>query len=528
MARRVTQTVRELEDARRSADAANDAKSSFLRNMSHEIRTPMNAVLGMTELLRRTPLSENQKQYADHVLAAGNHLLDLLNDILDLNRMEAGKVELEDQPLDLKAEIETVAAMLRTSAEDKGLALTVTYDPELAHAFCGDGIRLRQILVNLIGNAVKFTHTGRVDIIAVRGPADALEPARQHVRIEVRDTGIGIPEEKQAAIFGEFEQADASTTRRFGGTGLGLAICKRIVALMGGQIGVESTVGKGSTFWLDLSLEAMSDDEFGRLSERSREAVPLRPGIKVLVAEDNPANQIVIEGLLEGLGAAVHIANNGQEAVEQLRNHGADLILMDITMPVMDGLAATKAIRALCEPDCHVPIIALTAHAMPGDGASLLAMGMNDYVAKPVRETELRRALAQWANQAPPAAHPPAEADDTELANSRVLEESDFEDLTQRLGEARMRAVVLAALPAFSAARARLEDALEQADMSAAANAVHEIRGSASTLGAARLAETAARIEEDILSGAFDADAGDVLDRELEAAAKILKDRIAS
>ena len=382
---------RDLTEARDRAEAASRAKSEFLANMSHELRTPMNGVLGMTELVLMTPLSADQRESVTTAYNSAASLLDLLNDILDFSKIEAGKLELDASPFELRPLLESTLAVVRLTAERKGLRLGLDVDAAVPGAVVGDAGRLRQVLVNLLGNAVKFTEHGDVRVsVQPVGPAGD----RLALRFGVRDTGIGIPLDKQDRIFGAFIQADGSTTRKFGGTGLGLAISNRLVALMGGRIEVESAPGLGSLFHFTVPLGVHAGDLHEEAAVRPRAVSASRPGLRVLLAEDNKVNQRVAQRFLERLGHTVALANDGREAVEQWQQQPFDLVLMDVQMPEMDGFEAVAAIRdAERSRGSRTPVIALTAHAMSGDRERCLAAGMDGYLTKPVKLAQLVAAI---------------------------------------------------------------------------------------------------------------------------------------
>jgi CheY-like chemotaxis protein len=368
--------------------------------MSHEIRTPLNGVIGLTSLLQTTPLTPEQREYVCGIQTSGEALLSLISDILDLSKIEAGQLTLERHPLDLRRLVQEVAEVVGTQARAKGLHLSVAVAPAVPAALEGDAVRLRQVLLNLAGNAVKFTERGTVEIAVARAEEDA-EGAL--LWIGVSDTGIGIATEAQARLFEPFVQADASTTRRYGGTGLGLAICKRLVEAMGGQIGVQSALGQGSTFWVTFRLARLQKRRSASQAPRATapaqaEAPPATAHRgRVLVVEDNPINRLVAAGLLEGLGYTVHTVEDGRQAVGAVGREAYDLVLMDLHMPELDGFAATAAIREQeQEAGRRLPIVALTADALAGDAERSRAAGMDDHLTKPLSRERLAAVLERW------------------------------------------------------------------------------------------------------------------------------------
>lgn len=396
-------TFAELEESRKASQEANQQKSQFLANMSHEIRTPLNAIIGMTEMLLRTAEDKSSRDLLAIILEAGQNLLTLIGDILDLSKIEAGKLVLESADFNLVEIIEHAVQLFEKQASIKGLRLRTIIDSSVPQMVIGDPARIRQILVNLIGNAIKFSNEGAVVIRASVDLSNGLDSADQvRLRFSVKDTGIGLSPEQGNKLFQPFVQADGSTTRKYGGTGLGLSICKRLVDSMGGEIGVESEIGKGATFIFTLPLavshkKAETRDEHFHGAQKHALAKALQGRGSVLLAEDHPANQLLAKLQLTELGLAVDVVSNGEEAMQAACEKQYAVILMDCHMPALDGFQATQLIRDHERGSGrHTPIIAMTASAMKDDREACIAAGMDDYVTKPVRLDDLYRMLDKW------------------------------------------------------------------------------------------------------------------------------------
>ena len=391
----------DLQSAKAAAESANNAKSEFLTTMSHEMRTPMNAILGMADLLSETSLGEEQRDYVGIFQKAGASLLDLINNLLDLSKVESGYVELESTAFDLRSVLEKIVEMMRSRALSRGLQLTLEVRPGVPLGLIGDPGRLRQILINLVGNALKFTNEGSVNLRVEPDPAGLLNS----LLFSIIDTGIGIAANKTEMIFGRFNQADSSTTRQYGGTGLGLAISKGLVELMGGRIYCTSEVGLGSTFFVTLPFGLSQERETGELA-LSESTIPRarlpehQPASRILIVEDSEFNLALMKAYLKGGAFELDFAQNGQIAVEKVISGHPHLVLMDLQMPVMDGLEATRAIRQWeAETQARpIPILALTAHAA-GDGAGKsLKAGCTEHLTKPIKKATLLEAIARRLN----------------------------------------------------------------------------------------------------------------------------------
>ena len=502
--------ITELKDARENAQRASQAKTQFLSSMSHEIRTPLNAVLGMLALLRMTPLQERQADYAAKAESAARSLLSLLNDILDVSKIEAGKMALDPRPFSLPTLMEDLEVILFATLGEKPIALHFELDRTLPLWVVGDDMRLRQVLINLGGNAVKFTERGEVCVKVARV---GLKGAQVEVEFSVIDTGIGIAPEEQKQIFEDFSQASTSTTRKFGGTGLGLAICARLVGLMGGELQVESTRGRGSRFffrlWLPVSnVQADPHSRPAPLQEQPIIAEQPLQGCQLLLAEDNAFNQQIARELLTAAGATVRVVSNGREAVRAVAEGGAfDAVLMDVQMPVMDGNEATRRIRQLRDKP-RLPIIAMTANAMEGDREESAAAGMDDHVGKPFVPADLVRTILRHTKQTTPPSTMPPQAPDRRLASEAPAPPAqpplpdapiDRQRAIEALGG--LAELYDGVVPVFRDDLRKklhlLQAGVELLPRREAIRLAHSLKASAATVGAYKLSVLAARVEED-------------------------------
>jgi len=471
------------EKARQDAESASEAKTHFLASMSHEIRTPLNAIIGYTDLLFDQDLKPEQRRLLDRVRFAGAALLTVVNDILDFSKIEAGQIEINPQPFSLHPLIDNTVSVIADVAQRKGLAMQVYLDPAMPKALVGDEARIRQILLNLLNNAVKFTQQGSITLhVGCHGPTGDLE----QVRFSVRDTGIGIPQDQRKHLFHHFHQVNPSDTREFGGTGLGLAISKRLVELMGGNIGLESEEQKGSTFWFTVPLHRADESAIPRqvAAVTAHEHVSAR----ILLVEDLEHNRDLARMILTNAGHEVDTAENGAQAVAAVQAKTYDVVLMDVQMPVMDGVTATKKIRELDHPAKHIPIIAMTANVLPRQVQAFGEAGMNDHVGKPFKRAQLLKKLNTWIVRAAatPSSAPPRDT-------------ASFDDVRDLMGPEWVKGGLTRLQQQIEETFG--EEAAALPDREQLARRAHALASHAAILGFRELAQLCMELEEACLGG---------------------------
>ncbi len=491
--------IRHYAKERENAIRSNNAKSDFLANMSHEIRTPLNGIIGMAELLQSSPLNEEQKNYIKSLKISAEGLNELINDILDISKIEAGHIELEAIPLDLQDVVEEVIDLFKIRTKEKNLKV-ITYFPSLFPMFyIGDSTRIKQVLINLVGNAIKFTDTGHIKISMIPSPND-----NQEVRFEVEDTGIGIPEDKKKHLFQKFAQADTSTTRKYGGTGLGLAICKKLVNFMGGEIDFFRNNHGGTTFWFTLRLTKSNETISQKTIPTLSTDIQKLHGKSILLAEDNKVNQDYALKILNDMNLNVSVANTGKEAFTLYQDHKDapfDIILMDCRMPDMDGYEATIKIREF-EASHNLkrtPIIALTANALKGDMELCLKTGMDDYLSKPVYRKTLETYIAKWTLHLENAS--PILENSTLSSNTKPIVADDFIDLSifnqmKEVMESDMENMIHQYLISVPRYLEQMKDGLNTHSMLHISEAAHTLKSSSALLGATRLQALCTKIEQ--------------------------------
>ncbi|MBP7555252.1 MAG: response regulator [Chitinophagaceae bacterium] len=476
--RRQEHLIQQLNLSEKKQREAARIKENFLANMSHEIRTPLNAILGFTNLLRHKKMDEESSHYLQTIEQSGENLLAIVNDILDLSKIEAGMIRLETASFSLRNLLHAVETMFATRVAEKDLQLTSETDPVLPDILEGDPMRLTQILVNLVNNAIKFTHKGRIHIHVTQ---QGWRGRQLLLAISVADSGIGIESDQLDRIFERFQQAEDSVTRKYGGTGLGLSIVKDLVTLLQGSITVESRPGQGTQFSLVIPFGVAKDNDIQQTDEQQNQpAAGSLQGMEILVAEDNEINQSLIRHLLDRWGATCSFAYNGQDCIEQLRAHHFHVILMDIQMPVMDGYTASQEIRQVLKSD--IPIIAMTAHAMPGEREKCISFGMNEYLSKPVREGQLYQLLTKLGKQGA-AGGPPSPGSFTAVAEKYETIQLDYMREVSLGNTDYEKAVTGQFLEIIPAALAELEEAYTRQQYTLLSKLAHNMRTSVSVVG---------------------------------------------
>lgn len=478
-------TELELLESKEKAEVANRAKASFLAMMSHEIRTPLNGVLGILGILQDEQLSPSQQRYVKTANSSGRALLTVLNDVLDFSKLEAGKLGIENRPFLIDPLVDSVVSLISPSASQKDIKIVSKIDKLVADAYIGDPDRIRQVLLNMASNAVKFTEAGEVSItVSKRKKAKAAGSSM--IRFSVKDTGLGIPKEKHPELFAEFSTIDASYARKFGGTGLGLAISKALVTVMGGDVDFKSKLGSGSEFWFDIPLvEVDAADVFSHENAASSNQLRKAVNVRILVAEDNTTNQLVVTSHLEKLGATVEVVSNGLEAVEICTLKKYDMILMDVSMPEMDGLEATKRIKSGEGKNIDTPIIALTAYALDEDRQRVMAAGMDGFISKPVSRVDLARVISQYFT--PTEGIDSVKKASTNMGNKLLFDLNTIDPIFSDMDADSIAQLINEFKKDISKYLVSFEEGVKTNDVAIVEKATHGMKGVAGTFGATEL-----------------------------------------